>query len=404
MGAISSVLPISSFWNSYRPFDVLPDELLVLIFEHVGEFVIGRPPIACLRVSKRWRAIAQTYLCTAGNLFVGSRTIALSRSAPLYLDLDVAGDATYPGTSCPPWRAVHVAKVVTENMHRVARLQLRFRPQQTSLFSEVLSSTAPILDELVLMCGGVVDLELDAPRLRRLEVDRMQLRHWDLASFPLLSELHLRSGYINLNNLHGIISSSERLDTFITDQVSFNPCWLSPDGMTADWSHAFLKHLVITHPYGTEHSDTLANLLGNLRLSDLEHLQHTFDPFTEYAVTMSSAVDTLFTVLKPTCIRVWRTNDKIWHVELDDPRRAISFPQRVGGPMISTILESAARFVRRIVADDAFCNQIVRRRAQDELPEFQYFEELEFIRDAKGRLPAQANEALDACLEASQRE
>ncbi|KZV83876.1 hypothetical protein EXIGLDRAFT_777129 [Exidia glandulosa HHB12029] len=412
MGAVSSVLPFSSFWNSYRPFDALPDELLVLIFEHVGKLLIGRPPIACLRVSKRWRAIAQTTprLWSSISLYGQhplrglESLIALSLSAPLNLDLDVAGDATYPGTACHPWRAVQVANVVAENMHRVARLQLRFHPHQASLFDNVLSSTAPILDEVVLMCGGVVDLDLDAPGLRRLEVDRMQLRQWDLSAFPLLSELCLRSVDLELPELHSIISSLQRLETLVLDEGSVQASW---DGLahsvTADWSHAFLRRLVITNAFG---GSVLGLFLLKLPLADLEHFELTFDPFTEYTSTMSSVVDTLFIVLKPTSIRVWRTKDKdkIWHVQLDDPRRSIAFPQRVGGPIISTVLEAAARSVRKIFADDAFCNQIVRRHAKDALPEFQYFEELEFIRDAKGRLPSRANEALEACLEVSQRD
>lgn len=391
------------FGSSYYPLDRIPDELLVLILEHVGAIRQAPPPVATLRVCKRLRAIALTtprlWPCI---VLYGRRPIRgldklilLSGSEPLYLDLDVAGEASYPDTQCTTDQVHHVAATVASELHRVVRLQLRYHPADKDLFSASLSLDAPILEELVLMCGGVANLRaLNAPRLHRLEIDRMQLASFAVPVLQTLQTLILEGVQLSQLDVYDIIASAHNLEHLeVTDAVFGVATPAAPLARLAA-----LKHLVIIHPYSQLSSPLLEQLVGIAGVASLDRLELALDtPPGDNELIFS-----LCTLLRPQSLRVTRDAERVWRAELGDARRALSFPQHVAGPVLSVLLYSVAEYVRRIEADEAFCNQLVRR-AQD-LPYLQRFEELELVPDEHGRPPSQAAAALEACQLASQQE
>ncbi|EJD36835.1 hypothetical protein AURDEDRAFT_188259 [Auricularia subglabra TFB-10046 SS5] len=402
MGLTLSRVLLLPFFAARRPFDSVPDELLILIFEALGNIPSAPPPFAVACVSRRWNAVARsTPGLWAGITLHGQKQmasldklLALSGAVSISLDLDVAGEVTYPGTECPPSVLGTVVDCLRRNMHRTARLQLRYYPAQASSVDHAFRIDAPILEELVLMCGGMLRSELlCAPLLRRLEIDRMQVSRFSFTAHPHLSELALKDVQVDMSDLYDILSTAPQLRDLSFRDVSFMDDFttapLPQEAYDAPiWHHAALRQLTVKNPYGRPLWPILADFLRKLDLASLARLEVALEP---YSRVLCGEAEALCAVLRPQAIRVTRNAKKIWRVEFDGEHKVFTFPQRVGGPVISHILNGAAGTLRRLEADAAFCDQLCRR--EHDLPFFPRFDEFVPLRDEKGRLPDNADEA-----------
>lgn len=116
-----------------------------------------------------------------------------------------------------------------------------------------------------------------------------------------------------------------------------------------------LRRLFIGNPYSHRGSSVLRALP---RTSDVA----TLDQF-QLSLSVShpeNEISSLCDVLKPGFLRVTCSAEKIWTAELGDARRVLTFPGAFAGPVLSALLQSVSQYVRRIEADETFCDRLVR--------------------------------------------
>ncbi|KAH7100419.1 hypothetical protein BKA62DRAFT_244903 [Auriculariales sp. MPI-PUGE-AT-0066] len=408
--------------SNHQPIDLLPNELLVLLFEWIA-LLNPAPNIPLLRVNRRIRAIAldtpalwSTITLYGRKPLEGLEPLLLlaGPDAPLVLDIDVAGEASYPGTSVAAKRSDDIGILLLANMRRVKGLTLRFHPFQRQSFEPLFSSFAPLLESITLMCGGAANLSvIDAPRLRRVEVDRMQLGpRFVMAPGTDIQTVVLRDVQLDFDELRELITSAPQLRRLELYEVGFAPTWHAVGTVIDLREHGDnLRELIVHHPSLSANAPVLADLFNALHLPNLSIIDITLVPSES---TLSGETEALIRGLQPTTIEVTRTiavdatshrsrarpQDKIWTVAFGPV--VFSFPQLVAGRVLALVLELAAPTVRVWEADEAFLAQFVRRRTAGALPPMPKFEKIVLVQADDGTSPSLelAEEALAACLEA----
>lgn len=404
--------------NNIHPLDELPDELLVLIFEWLA-VLNSAPNIALLRVCKRVRVVAlDTPNLWSTITLYGLKPLAglepllalVGPTIPLSLDIDVAGEASYPGTACSPARCNQIGLALKKEMPRVRSLTMRYHPHQRAHFETLLQSAAPQLEAVTLMCGGTISLtDLTAPRLRNVEVDRMQLGRSVLPPGSDVRTVVLRDMVLDLSELRTLIESAPQLQRLELHDVGFVADWqVHQPPRDNPLHHDHLREVIIRHPTLRQDAPVVAALLSALHLPSLSLVQLDLMPSD---ATVSGEMEALVRGLEPTTICVTRliqsaetlrpqAVDKIWTVEFGPV--IFTFSQLAAGRVLGALLKKAAPKIQVWEADEAFLRQFVRRGNNRALPSMPYFEKIVLVVEDEGPEPPLelAEEALAACLKA----